>query len=147
MMDLTRKAQQVFSQDLYAMEVTGVKIERVEYMEDEGKGKGCALCSVDLKAEHRNAVGGVMGGVLFTLADLAFAAAANSECFAKGEGLAWVSLSSDIQYLAQPKDEHVEAKAECVRQGRGYCVYQIMIRDGLGNGVALVTTSGARVNK
>ena len=90
MMDLTRKAQQVFSQDLYAMEVTGVKIERVEYLEEEGKGKGSALCSVDLKAEHRNAVGGVMGGVLFTLADLAFAAAANSECLAKGEGLAWV---------------------------------------------------------
>ena len=37
MMDLTRKAQQVFSQDLYAMEVTGVKIERVEYLEEEGK--------------------------------------------------------------------------------------------------------------
>jgi len=36
-----------------------------------------AICSLTLEAKHKNALGAVMGGVYFTLADFAFAVASN----------------------------------------------------------------------
>ena len=74
MTSLTHKAREIFSHDLYATESTDVKIEEAR--------EGYARCSLTLTPLHRNAMGAVMGGVMFTLADLAFAIAANSHCLA-----------------------------------------------------------------
>ncbi|MCQ2294946.1 MAG: PaaI family thioesterase [Bacteroidales bacterium] len=136
MTNLTHKAQEVFAQDLYATQATGVVIESVEPRH--------ARCSLMIEPTHRNAMGAVMGGVMFTLADLAFAAAANAELIMDNVQIAYVSLSSTIQYLAQPRGQQLLANATCVRQGRSTCVYQILITDELGNQVALITTTGMR---
>lgn len=137
-MNLTLKAREVFANDHYATEATGATIDKVE--------RRMAECSLTLAGKHRNALGAVMGGVMFTLADLAFAAAANSEMLMEEGGLAWVSLGSDIQYLAQPKGMALRAQANCVKQGRSTCVYHIKISDELDNLVAVVTTTGMRIN-
>lgn len=139
MTNLTHKAQQVFVNDRYATDLTGVSVDLVE------PGKAC--CSLCIQAIHRNAMGAVMGGVLFTLADLAFAAGANACLIDEGLSLGWVSLGSEIHYLAQPKGSRLLAEARCVRQGRTTCVYTIDIHDELSTPVALVTTTGMNSNR
>ena len=68
------KVRRFFEGDRYAVEVTGVKIDEV----DDCYSK----CSLDLDKRHYGAHGQVMGGVMFTLADFAFAVATNtSESF------------------------------------------------------------------
>ena len=53
-----------------------------------------AVCELDIKDHHRNALGNVMGGAIFTLADFALAIASNT-----GENPS-VSVSSTIEYLS-----------------------------------------------
>lgn len=87
-----------------------------------------------------------MGGVIFTLADLAFAAAANADLLANDQPLEWVSLGSEIHYLTQPKGSRLLAETHCVRQGHSTCVYTINIYDELSTPIALVTTTGKKSN-
>ena len=56
-----------------------------------------AKCTLEVQERHRNAMGAVMGGVYFTLADFAFAVAAN------WQEIGTVSLHSDIAYLGTAK--------------------------------------------
>lgn len=139
MTNLTHKAQEVFANDRYATDITGVSIDLVEPRK--------ALCSLVIREEHRNAMGAVMGGVIFTLADLAFAASANAELLAEEKPLAWVSLGSEIHYLAQPRGERLLAETSCIKQGRSTCVYTIHIFDELNSPIAIVTTTGMKTNK
>ena len=137
MTSLTLKAREVFAHDRYATEATGAVIEHVD--------DGSAQCSLALAPHHRNALGAVMGGVMFTLADLAFAAAANSALLAGDEEIAWVSTNSTIHYLAQPHGDRLTATARRVRQGRTACVFTIAVADADGTPIALVTTAGSRL--
>ena len=134
MTSLTHKAQEIFQHDRFATEATGIQIDEVR--------EDYARCLLPLCPIHRNALGAVMGGVMFTLSDLAFAIAANSRCIIDDTPLQWVSLSSSIQYLGQTKDNTLIAETSCVRQGRRTCVYNIHIHDSLANPIALVTTTG-----
>ena len=90
-------------------------------------------------------MGAVMGGVMFTLADLAFAAAANSECIEQDEPLAWVTTGSSIEYLSQPADHTLTAETQCIKQGRTTCLYLVHITDGTGRAVAMLTTRGVKL--
>lgn len=137
MTNLTHKAQEVFYNDHYASEATGIVVDKVE--------PGFAQCSLTIMPHHRNAMGGVMGGVMFTLADLAFAAAANTESLTQETSLVWVSLNSSIHYLAQPKGQRLIAETSCVKQGRTTCVFNIHIHDELNTPTALVTTTGMKI--
>ena len=134
MTSLTLKARETFAYDRYATEATGISIEEVQ--------PNHARCSVVLLPRHRNAMGAVMGGVIFTLADLAFAAAANSGCLADNTPLAWVSFDTHVLYLAQPHGNTLTATATCLRQGRTTCAYSITVSDEEGTPIAMVTTSG-----
>lgn len=58
------KTVKLFENDRFATE-NGAVIEEVE--------EHYAKCSLKLGSHHRNAMGAVMGGVYFTLADFAFA--------------------------------------------------------------------------
>lgn len=137
MMDLTPKADEVFARDLYATQTTGVKLEMVK--------QDYARCTVELQLLHRNAMGGVMGGVMFTLADLAFAAAANSHCIEAEEPLSWVSTDSNIHFIAQPSGNLLIAETQCVKRSRTSCLFLINIHDEKNNIMAVVTTSGRRI--
>lgn len=137
MMNLRLKAEETFRNDLYATRATGVAIDDVS--------EHAAQCSLMLTDLHRNAMGNVMGGVMFTLADLAFAAAANSECLTNDEPLQWVSLTSNIHFLSSPKGEKLTAKAVCQKQGRTTCLYEIEITDSLDRKVAVIETTGIKL--
>ena len=116
-----------FNNDKFATE-NGMVIE--EY------GHHFAKCSFEIKTVHRNAMGNVMGGALFTLADFTFAVAAN------WENPGTVSLSSNISYNGVAKGNKVIAIAKCVKDGRSTCCYMIELTDDLGNLVATVVMNG-----
>ena len=102
-------------------------------------GDHCATCSLTITNSHRNAMGAVMGGVYFMLADFAFAVAAN------WGNMGCVSLHSDISFLGAAKGERLIAKAICLKDGKRTSLYRIDVTDDLGNLVATVTTTGYRV--
>ncbi len=82
--------RKLFENDKFATE-NGAVIDEI--------GDFYAKCSLKLTEGHKNAVGSVMGGVSFTLADFAFAVASNWQ----NPGV--VSLSSNITYLGTAKGE------------------------------------------
>lgn len=126
-MTMLERARERFAKDAFATGM-GAVIEKVAV--------GHAVCSLQLSARHRNSENGVMGGVLFTLADFAFAIAANMD-----QPLT-VTLSSQIAFLSPPRGERLIATAECVRSGQTTCYYQVSLSDELGNIVAAVGISG-----
>ncbi len=95
-----------------------------------------AKCSMKIDDRHRNAVGGVMGGVHFTLADFTFAVATNW----KKAGV--VSLNSTITYLGTVKGDELIAEAFCVKDGRNTNCYRVDIHDNFMNYVATVNITG-----
>lgn len=90
---------------------------------------------------HQNAVGSVMGGVPFTLADFAFAVATNWE----KPGI--VSLSSNITFLSKAKGDVLIAEAHCIKDGRSTNYYKVDVTDNLGTLVAVVTITGFNTAK
>lgn len=120
----------LFEADRFATE-NGAVIEEI--------GDRSARCSLMLTDSHRNAMGAVMGGVYFMLADFAFAVAAN------WEKMGCVSLRSDISFLGAAKGERLIAKAVCVKDGRTTACYRVDVTDELGNLAATVTVTGYHV--
>ena len=123
------EVRKLFENDRFATE-NGAVIEEI--------GDLYAKCSLNLTDSHKNALGAVMGGVSFTLADFAFAVASNWQA----PGV--VSLSSNIAYLGTAKGKSLIAEARCVKNGRTTSYYNISIQDELGTQVAAVTTTGYR---
>ena len=107
---------------------------------DELREDGC-LCSVTLRPEHRNALGGVMGGVIFTLADFAFAVASNQDHSPT------VALDVNIHFLSAARGERLLAQARRVKSGRTTGVYEITVTDDLGRTVALFIGTGYKQEK
>ncbi len=125
--EVLEKVRKRFENDRFATD-NGAVIEAV--------GEGYARCVMSLDEHHYNAVGSVMGGAIFTLADFAFAVASNwnkKPC---------VSLTAQITYLGRAKGKKLIAEAEKVKEGRTTCYYLIEVADELGNKVAHVTTNG-----
>jgi acyl-CoA thioesterase len=127
-MDYLEEARRRFSGDLYAASRTGVVIEAAE--------PGYARCSLKIEEYHRNAMGNVMGGVYFTMADYAFAIAANL-----GQEPT-VTQASQIVYLAAARGGVLYAETERIRVGKSTCFYKILITDDTGAELAYVTTTG-----
>ena len=117
-----------FKGDVYATEVTGIGIDAC--------GPNYAKCSLALESKHRNAAGQVMGGVLFTLADFAFAVAANNS------GPLTVTAVSQISFLSAARGSVLTAETRLVKDGKRSCYFQIDITDDLGTLVATVSSSG-----
>lgn len=95
-----------------------------------------AKCSLKIEDNHRNAMGAVMGGVYFTLADFAFAVAAN------WQQIGTVSLNSDIAYLGSARGDRLTAEAFCVKSGRTTSYYRIEVKDAEDRLVVVVNTTG-----
>ena len=103
-------------------------------------GDHTATCSLVITDLHRNAMGAVMGGTYFTLADFAFAVAAN------WQKMGCVSLHSDISFLSAAKGKKLIAKAVCLKDGRNTACYRVDVTDDLGNLTATVTVTGYHIN-
>ncbi len=137
-MDLTPIAQKIFANDTFATEATGIHID---YVDDD-----TTVCSLQLDNRHLNAKRSVMGGVIFTLADLAFAIAANSSILAEQkESLQWVSSSSTIHFLSSPKGHSLIATTTRIKQGHTQALFQVSITDSYDRQIALVTTTGTKI--
>lgn len=125
--EILEEVQERFKNDRFATD-NGAVIEEV--------GEGYARCVMVLDEHHYNAVGSVMGGAIFTLADFAFAVASNwnkKPC---------VSLTAQITYLGKAKGRKLIAEAKKVKEGRATCYYLVEMTDELGNKVAHVTSNG-----
>lgn len=119
-----------FANDRFAT-VNGAVIEAVE--------EGYARCSMELNETHRNALGAVMGGAIFTLADFAFAVASNWNKESR------VSLTATISFLGRAKGSKLIAEAHKIREGKKTCYYEVAISDELGSQVAHMTSNGFTV--
>ncbi len=121
------EVREIFSNDRFATENFAV-IDEI--------GENYAKCSMQLNERHKNAMGSVMGGATFTLADFTFAVATN------WQEMKTVSISSNIAYIGVAKGSCLIAEAKMIKNGRTTCYYQISISDDLGNKVAEVTITG-----
>ena len=121
-----------FENDRYATE-NGLVIDSV--------GDKTAVCSLTVDKRHMNAVGNVMGGVYFTLADFTFAVATNHD----EPGI--VSLSSTITFNAIARGEKIICEAKQIKWGKTTCVYEMSLTDENGNLLATVLTTGYNTRK
>ena len=117
----------VFCNDQFATVAAGCNVV-------EGS-KGRAVCSMKLTDVHRNAMGNVMGGAIFTLADFALAIACNL-----GEEPT-VSVESNIAFLSATKGTDLIATATCDKSGRSLGFYTISVEDNLGKQIARMTAT------
>ncbi len=98
--------------------------------------KGYAKCSMKLETKHANSLGTPMGGVIFTLADYAFAVASNQN------GKTVVTQASQITFLTPAVGTELFATANALREGGQTSFYYIIIEDELGTQVAFATING-----
>ena len=126
------EVRKIFEGDRFATE-NGAKIEEI--------GEHSATCSLIITDSHRNAMGAVMGGTYFMLADFAFAVAAN------WEKMGCVSLHSDISFLGSAKGDKLIAKAICIKNGKSTSCYRVDVMDDMENLIATITTTGYNVNR
>jgi acyl-CoA thioesterase len=104
-------------------QLMGIEIDQVR--------KGYARASLRIKDKFQNFSGYVHGGVIFSLADQAFAAASNSmEVLALG-------LQMNINYVSPARvGDKLTAEANQVNFGRRISIYGIQVRDTSGKLVA-----------
>ena len=130
-MKTIEEVRKIFEGDRFATE-NGAVIEEI--------GQRSATCSLVITDSHRNAMGAVMGGTYFMLADFAFAVAAN------WEKMGCVSLRSDISFLSAARGDKLIAKAVCIKDGKTTACYRVDVMDELGNLAATVTVTGCHVD-
>ena len=98
-----------------------------------------AICSVILNDGHKNAQGGIMGGVIFTLGDFAFAVMANNI------HIPTVAQQVSINFLGAPKGNRLMAKAVCRKTGRSTTVINVDITDETGRDIAQFIGTGFKL--
>lgn len=89
----------------------------------EDVSPGYARVSMAVESYHLNGMGMVHGGAIFTLADFAFAAAANAA------GQATVSISASISFMHSSRGKLLTAEAREVSASRRVVHYQMDVYD------------------
>ena len=102
---------------------------------------GFAKARMQVTEEHLNAGGVCQGGALFTLADLAFAAVANSH------DLLTLSINANITFIRSVKEGYVYAEAIEVFNHHRIPFIEARLTDETGELVAVMTSSGYRKSK
>ena len=124
------EARVYFSGDRFATE-NGMTLEE--------RDESHAVTSLALGARHRNALGGVMGGAIFTLADFAFAALTNDR-----ERVA-VAQQVSVNFLAAAKGDRLIATARYKKDGRASCVVNVDVVDDTGREIAQFVGTGFKL--
>ena len=125
------EARAYFEGDRFALE-NGITIDELS--------PDSAVCSLTIESRHRNAEGGVMGGAIFTLVDLAFAVAANNV------HKPTVAQQVSMNFLSGTRGRRLVARAACRKDGRSSCVYNVDVSDDLGRDIAQATVTGFKLN-
>ena len=122
-----KQLKQKFIHDAFVADGLGAVIDGASY--------GFARVSMEIQPRHCNALGIPMGGAIFTLADFAFAVAAN-------QGRDVVTQASQITFLKAAQGKRRIAEARQVKDGKRVCFYEVKVNDDLGTEVAFVTING-----
>ena len=126
----TEEAREYFKKDVYAFNA-GMVLEEL--------GEDYALCSVPVHEGLYNANGGVQGGAIFTLADLAFAALVNQIHMPS------VAQQVSVNFLSAPKGSRLFARAELKKNGRTSSVVNVYVTDDTGRDIAQYTGIGFKL--
>jgi acyl-CoA thioesterase len=116
------QGRDMFERDLFAKH-TGIELLDVS--------PGRATARLSIQPHHLNGVGIVQGGAIFTLADLAFAAAANSH------GPVAVAVNVSITFLKAARSGTLLAEAREVGLNPKLGSYTVEVKDDTGSVVAL----------
>jgi acyl-CoA thioesterase len=92
---------------------------------------GQATATLDITREHLNGIDVVQGGALFTLADYAFAAAANSR------GHIAVAINATITFLKSVSEGTLTATAEELSKSSKLSTYRVTVTDDADEPVAV----------
>ena len=117
----------VFANDRFATQAAGCRVVEGE--------RGRAVCEMELADIHKNAMGNVMGGAIFTLADFALAVSCNI-----GEEPT-VSVDSNISFLRATQGTRLTATSVCDKPGRHLGFYTVTVKDDLGKDIARMTAT------
>lgn len=101
---------------------------------------GSARARMLVTPEHLNAGGVCQGGALFTLADLAFAAVANSR------HQLTLSVTANMTFLQSAKQGYVYADAVEIFNHHRIPFIEVRLTDEAGALIAVMTSSGYRKN-
>ncbi len=123
------KYKEFFKADRFA---TNAGVELLEV------NPGFAKARMLLTEEHLNAGGVCQGGALFTLADLAFAAVANSH------DQLTLSINANITFIRSVREGYVYAEAVEVYNHHRIPFIEVYLTDEGGELVAVMTSSGYR---
>lgn len=110
----------------------------VELMET---GNGYAKARMKIKPEHLNSGGVCEGGAIFTLADLAFAAAINSHARLT------FSINSTINFFKSQSEGYLYAEAHEVFNHKRLANCEIRITNEIGELIATFNGTGYRKDK
>lgn len=121
------KLKDYFKNDTLAMTM-GVEIESASFEK--------TVCTMTVGDNFRNAIGGVHGGTIYSLADYTFAIASNLG------GKRTVTLDASVTYFRPAKDDKLVAAAVLVSSTKHTCNYNISVHDGQGRHIATVVMNG-----
>ena len=97
---------------------------------------GYALVRLEIKEKHLNGASFVHGGVIFTLADFAFAAASNEA------GSPTLGINATIAYIRVPRGKVITAEAKEVSATNRLCTYEVFVYDEDGQTAAKMMATG-----
>ncbi|MCF8085436.1 MAG: PaaI family thioesterase [Desulfohalobiaceae bacterium] len=113
-MDESNDASWFTSRDLFAVHI-GCSVTRME--------EGYAEAEMEIGQQHKNGVGLAHGGAIYSLADLAFAAASNSRRETA------VAINATISYMRPITSGRVRAEARESASNRKLATYVVTIYD------------------
>jgi acyl-CoA thioesterase len=94
---------------------------------------GYAKAEMRIEKRHLNVLGSVHGGTIFTLADMAFAAASNSH------GTAAVAINADISFVKAVGEGHLYAEAKETSINPKIATYTVDVTNENGDTIAIFT--------
>lgn len=121
------KVKAFFKDDKFAADM-GIEILQADPEE--------SICAFSVTPAHFNANGTVQGGAIFTLADFAFAVAANC-----GDSRT-VSGAANITFVKPGMGERLYAKAKKVSAGKRTCLYSVRVTNEADVLIAHITVNG-----
>ena len=124
------EVRKLFAGDRFATEACGCCVVEA--------ARGHAVCEFDITDTHLNAMGNVMGGAIFTLADFALAVAFNI-----GEEHT-MGVSNSIQFFNATRGSKLIATCHAEKNGRNLVFCTCDIVDDLGIPIAKMTATGFR---
>ena len=122
----------ILNNDRFASSI-GIELVKME--------PGYAVVKMDILDKHFNGVDMIQGGAIFTLADFAFAAAANAS------GQVTVGLNANISYFKASKGKTLIAEAKEVSASTKIVHYNVDVFNESKDYIAQVSISGYRKNR